>query len=315
MRELSPSLGALYALAGGDVDAYLEYFGFQQNLALDLGLNLAFNCGESQDPAQYMADLLQLKELSRNDPLSRLLQLAYAAAAEQTAEHTAEVRGHLAFFAESNPAFAWFLSCFVPLPGVDARLARRLALRFVDQLEQARLYWEELVVLVASREKLGAPTACALAKNHLLRHWQDLERLDRQPLARLFPALRDFEQQAELISSISADGVSLLVLQLNHVQLLTMDLVGHFLESVVRLHLHELAGDRAPKKQQNILQVLERAPLRWGAWRALKRIFKEAEARADKDFARSDALRDELTAQGVDVMDGDPVGWEWRLEV
>ncbi|MFM5906018.1 MAG: cysteine--tRNA ligase, partial [Novosphingobium sp.] len=37
------------------------------------------------------------------------------------------------------------------------------------------------------------------------------------------------------------------------------------------------------------------------------------QARADKDFARSDALRDELAAQGVDVMDGDPLGWEWRL--
>ena len=36
-------------------------------------------------------------------------------------------------------------------------------------------------------------------------------------------------------------------------------------------------------------------------------------ARADKDFARSDALRDELAAQGVEVMDGDPLGWEWKL--
>jgi len=37
------------------------------------------------------------------------------------------------------------------------------------------------------------------------------------------------------------------------------------------------------------------------------------EARSAKDFARSDALRDELAAQGVEVMDGDPLGWEWRL--
>jgi cysteinyl-tRNA synthetase len=36
-------------------------------------------------------------------------------------------------------------------------------------------------------------------------------------------------------------------------------------------------------------------------------------ARAEKDFARSDALRDELSAKGVDVMDGDPLGWEWKL--
>ena len=40
---------------------------------------------------------------------------------------------------------------------------------------------------------------------------------------------------------------------------------------------------------------------------------RRKEARANKDFAASDALRDELTAQGVEVMDGDPLGWEWRL--
>ncbi len=37
------------------------------------------------------------------------------------------------------------------------------------------------------------------------------------------------------------------------------------------------------------------------------------EARAVKDFARSDALRDELAGKGVEVMDGDPLGWEWKL--
>ncbi|CAM3059337.1 Cysteine--tRNA ligase [Sphingomonas antarctica] len=36
------------------------------------------------------------------------------------------------------------------------------------------------------------------------------------------------------------------------------------------------------------------------------------DARANKDFARSDVLRDELIAKGVDVMDGDPLGWDWR---
>jgi cysteinyl-tRNA synthetase len=39
------------------------------------------------------------------------------------------------------------------------------------------------------------------------------------------------------------------------------------------------------------------------------------EARADKNFAASDAIRDELVAAGVEVMDGDPLGWEWRIEV
>ncbi|WP_334182353.1 cysteine--tRNA ligase [Novosphingobium sp.] len=36
-------------------------------------------------------------------------------------------------------------------------------------------------------------------------------------------------------------------------------------------------------------------------------------ARAEKDFATSDALRDELAAKGVEAMDGDALGWEWKL--
>ncbi|WP_010183525.1 cysteine--tRNA ligase [Sphingomonas sp. PAMC 26605] len=37
------------------------------------------------------------------------------------------------------------------------------------------------------------------------------------------------------------------------------------------------------------------------------------DARAAKDFAASDAIRDELAAAGVEVMDGDPLGWDWKL--
>jgi cysteinyl-tRNA synthetase len=40
---------------------------------------------------------------------------------------------------------------------------------------------------------------------------------------------------------------------------------------------------------------------------------RRKDARAAKDFATSDAIRDELAAQGVEVMDGDPLGWEWKL--
>jgi len=68
------------------------------------------------------------------------------------------------------------------------------------------------------------------------------------------------------------------------------------------------------------LLALERAALRI---RPLSATIAEAEieaalalrkkARAAKDFAASDVLRDRLAAQGVDVMDGDPLGWEWRL--
>ena len=42
-------------------------------------------------------------------------------------------------------------------------------------------------------------------------------------------------------------------------------------------------------------------------------LVQRKEARAARDFAASDALRDRLAEQGVDVMDGDPLGWEWRM--
>ncbi len=38
-------------------------------------------------------------------------------------------------------------------------------------------------------------------------------------------------------------------------------------------------------------------------------------ARAAKDFATSDRIRDDLIARGVEVMDGDPLGWDWRLDI
>jgi cysteinyl-tRNA synthetase len=39
------------------------------------------------------------------------------------------------------------------------------------------------------------------------------------------------------------------------------------------------------------------------------------EARAAKNFAKSDAIRDDLIAKGVEVMDGDPLGWDWKIDV
>jgi cysteinyl-tRNA synthetase len=38
-------------------------------------------------------------------------------------------------------------------------------------------------------------------------------------------------------------------------------------------------------------------------------------ARAAKDFARSDSIRDDLIAKGVEVMDGDSLEWDWKLGV
>ena len=42
-------------------------------------------------------------------------------------------------------------------------------------------------------------------------------------------------------------------------------------------------------------------------------IARRKDARAAKDFAASDAIRDELAAKGVEVMDGDALGWDWKL--
>jgi len=42
-------------------------------------------------------------------------------------------------------------------------------------------------------------------------------------------------------------------------------------------------------------------------------LIRRKEARAAKDFTTSDAIRDELSAKGVEVMDGDPLGWDWKL--
>ncbi|MCJ8155892.1 cysteine--tRNA ligase [Sphingomonas sp. LaA6.9] len=39
------------------------------------------------------------------------------------------------------------------------------------------------------------------------------------------------------------------------------------------------------------------------------------EARANKNFAASDAIRDALIAKGVEVMDGDPLGWDWAVKL
>jgi cysteinyl-tRNA synthetase len=38
-------------------------------------------------------------------------------------------------------------------------------------------------------------------------------------------------------------------------------------------------------------------------------------AKSEKDFAAADAIRDELIAKGVELMDGDPLRWEWRIEI
>jgi len=42
------------------------------------------------------------------------------------------------------------------------------------------------------------------------------------------------------------------------------------------------------------------------------RLVERKEARLVKDFQRSDTIRDALAAAGIEVMDGDPMGWDWK---
>ncbi len=46
-----------------------------------------------------------------------------------------------------------------------------------------------------------------------------------------------------------------------------------------------------------------------------KRLTARRNARAAKDFGTSDAIRDELIGAGVEVMDGDPLAWDWRIDL
>jgi cysteinyl-tRNA synthetase len=43
------------------------------------------------------------------------------------------------------------------------------------------------------------------------------------------------------------------------------------------------------------------------------RLAERRDARAARDFARADELRASLVADGIDIMDGDPLPWEWRI--
>jgi cysteinyl-tRNA synthetase len=46
-----------------------------------------------------------------------------------------------------------------------------------------------------------------------------------------------------------------------------------------------------------------------------RQLHLRTKAKADKNFPAADAIRNELSAQGVEVMDGDPLGWEWRIAI
>ena len=70
------------------------------------------------------------------------------------------------------------------------------------------------------------------------------------------------------------------------------------------------------------LRDLARADLRTAPSTALitvpaieARLDARLDARNNKDFAAADAIRNELADAGIEVMDGDPLRWEWRVSL
>jgi len=80
------------------------------------------------------------------------------------------------------------------------------------------------------------------------------------------------------------------------------------IDSVLGLNLTDLEVERADFRQRPNDMTITEAEIEAA-------LTRRKEARANKDFAASDAIRDGLIAQGVEVMDGDPLGWDWRLDV
>jgi len=81
--------------------------------------------------------------------------------------------------------------------------------------------------------------------------------------------------------------------------------LGHF-DATLGLNLARLT--RAELRVRPVAAMLDEAAIE-------AKLDERKEARAAKDFARSDALRDELIAAGIEVMDGDPLRWEWKVSL
>ena len=90
------------------------------------------------------------------------------------------------------------------------------------------------------------------------------------------------------------------------------------LTPATRLHLIErmdqvfgLQLDGMTRTELRVRPVLARTDER----KIAKRLAERQAARAAKNFGLSDSIRDDLAVAGVDVMDGDPLGWDWKLEL
>jgi cysteinyl-tRNA synthetase len=90
------------------------------------------------------------------------------------------------------------------------------------------------------------------------------------------------------------------------------DSAEHVLEAVV--HIDTVLGLKLLTLTRTDLRIRPKAAIIAKA-EIETALAARKEARAAKDFAKSDAIRDDLIAKGVEVMDGDPLEWDWKLDV
>ena len=166
-----------------------------------------------------------------------------------------------------------------------------------EGLEAALTRLKRLLMAV---EKLREKTDARIAPEG----WK-LERAQGEVGGALLPLLNRFD---EAISDDLNSPVALTVLEevLSHKRLDPEHLlqVAGAMDAVLGLNLLGLARAdlrirpaHASIEQSDVEAILE----------------KRKEARAEKNFATSDRLRNELAAAGIEIMDGDPIGWEWSL--
>ena len=128
--------------------------------------------------------------------------------------------------------------------------------------------------------------------------------------ARMGVSLSEFRDDFE--NAISDDlNTPLAITVLDRVLDLKAGLAWDDINQLIR-EFDEVLGLRLKTIERTDLRIRPKAAAI--AEPAIEAILTERkEARAAKDFATSDALRDELAAQGVEVMDGDPLRWDWKL--
>jgi len=147
-------------------------------------------------------------------------------------------------------------------------------------------------------------------------------------LKRLVMAIEALRAEADTTVFITSDGQALLDRfeeavcdDLNvpkALPILDEVLAMKSLTPATRLHLIErmdqvfgLQLDGMTRTALRVRPVLARTDER----KIAKRLAERQAARAAKNFGLSDSIRDELAVAGVDVMDGDPLGWDWNLEL